>query len=504
MPSPLRIVATDFYDLHSPSYCQLRLYLKEQGAPAAAPDLYAQALMRLGMRHEQAYKAGLEPQPLDLRRGSDEARVAATLEAVKEAKNSLYRPFLAIETTLPGLGPIQVAGEPDFIILGPAGYAIRDTKISKAEKVMDGETSLEKDHPDIYWQLQAYAWLFERLTGAPPAALEMVNVNSSIITVPYGGPAFFEAELLDLARVKGAKAAFYEPVGSSKCGACEFKPQCWPAAEKAQDVSLIYELQDQHSRALHDAGITTVKALAAMDEVSLAKVIKTGKDKKPGKTEAKVLRYAEALVTGKAIPIQKPDIPVSDNYVMFDIEGSGPPALPDLVAYLWGTQVFGKAPGAYNAAIAPFTPTGDQGGWQAFLATCNGIFDQLGEIPFIHWATYEKTLIDKYMKRFGDDAHGTGARVLAKLHNLFPTVKNAVALPIKNYSLKTIEVFIGYKRTQEEFGGTWSMAKYLEALETSNQTARDEIMTAITTYNREDLESMWKVFEWAQKLGRPS
>ena len=46
------------------------------------------------------------------------------------------------------------------------------------------------------------------------------------------------------------------------------------------------------------------------------------------------------------------------------------------------------------------------------------------------------------------------------------------------------------------------MAMFIEATETNDQTKRKELMDQILTYNREDLEAMWAVFQWL-KAKRP-
>ena len=40
------------------------------------------------------------------------------------------------------------------------------------------------------------------------------------------------------------------------------------------------------------------------------------------------------------------------------------------------------------------------------------------------------------------------------------------------------------------------MAKYIEATEMEDKAARDSVMDAIRTYNKEDLEATWAVLQW--------
>jgi len=134
-----------------------------------------------------------------------------------------------------------------------------------------------------------------------------------------------------------------------------------------------------------------------------------------------------------------------------------------------------------------------------FLEKAAQIFDEYGDIQFVHWATYEATLITVYLERFGDGT-GRAARVQKNLLNLLPITERSIVLPLPGYSLKRIEKYIGFERTQDEYGGNWSMAKYIEATETQDLATRESLMDAIRTYNREDLEATWAVLEWLLKL----
>ena len=40
------------------------------------------------------------------------------------------------------------------------------------------------------------------------------------------------------------------------------------------------------------------------------------------------------------------------------------------------------------------------------------------------------------------------------------------------------------------------MAMFIEAMETSDEAKRNELMGEILKYNREDLEATWAVFQW--------
>jgi len=184
---------------------------------------------------------------------------------------------------------------------------------------------------------------------------------------------------------------------------------------------------------------------------------------------------------------------------MFDLEGISPRLDHAEKIYIWGLQCFGEGAGRFRPALAGFGPDGDREGWHDFLAECEAIFAEHGDIPFVHWATYERIKIDLYLSRYGDP-NGTAARVKANLLDLLPITRAAVAVPLSSYSLKEIETLTDYERQLDEYGGDWSMARYIRATGTSDEAERDAIMDEILAYNREDLEATWAVLGWLRGL----
>ena len=99
------------------------------------------------------------------------------------------------------------------------------------------------------------------------------------------------------------------------------------------------------------------------------------------------------------------------------------------------------------------------------------------------------------MDRYGDP-DGIAARVSANLLDLLPITKSAIALPLPSYSLKVVEEYVGFKRTQDEYGGSWAMAQFILATETEDEGERNQRMGEILKYNEEDLAATWVVFRW--------
>ena len=163
----------------------------------------------------------------------------------------------------------------------------------------------------------------------------------------------------------------------------------------------------------------------------------------------------------------------------------------------------GENAGPFRPAVAGFGPQGDREGWFDFLDECRAILDEYGDIPFVHWATYEQVKLDTYITRYGDP-NGIAARVKGNLLDLLPITRASIAVPVSSYSLKDVETVAGYERQLEEYGGNWSMAKYIEATECNDKLERAAIIDEILAYNREDLEATWAVKEWLRGFNSQS
>jgi predicted RecB family nuclease len=484
----MRLSPSDFATLYRPNLCELRIWLKHQNQPQRDATAYEEVLSRLGERHETAHLKSLG-QPTNMTGGTEDQYVKDTLAAIQAKIPVVHHPVFCVNHTIAGV-ELQVFGIPDFIILDVDNYIIRDAKL--ARRIDDD------NHPEIMLQLQLYGWLFEKSTGFRAKSLQVINGKNEIIGIQDDGGAAALCELAKVLAIKQSKGEPYEPVGWSKCSPCTFNERCWNRAEKNNDVALLPPVDQGLARKLKDMNILTpAQMLAAFTVESLADLERPygTKQQRVGKNAQSILHFAEAAVKGEERWLSAPKIPKAQNFVMFDLEGM-PPYLDELdKIYLWGAQVFGEAPGDFMPALAGFGADGDRDSWIEFLKIAGSIFAKYGDIPFVHWAAYERTNINKYIKRFGDEK-GIAARVLQNLIDLYTVTKQSAILPVASFSLKVIEQHVGYERKQAEFGGQWSMATFIEATETADQEQRQKLMQAILDYNKEDLEAMWAVFQW--------
>jgi predicted RecB family nuclease len=493
----MRLIASDFITHHRPSPCELRVWLRHRDEPERDASVFEEVLHRLGERHEREHLSTLG-ECANLSGLTEDERIKKTLEAIAVRTSIIYQPTFRVAHMF-GTAEVEILGIPDFLILDGDDYIIRDAKMARR---ID-----EENHPEILLQVQLYGWLFEKTCGSGPKALQVFSGMKEIVAITYDGGAAALASLEGLLAVKKSDDEAYEPVGWSKCNPCGYNERCWNRAEAKGDVALVMGLDQSIARKLNSIGIGSRKELLSeFNAVSLADLKCTvgNKEQRIGRRAERILQFADAMEKQTETVLALPAIPQLQNYVMFDLEGM-PPHLDELdKIYLWGTQVFGDKPSEFAPAVSGFGPNGDKEGWLTFLENAKKIFELYGDIPFVHWASYEKTYLLRYIQRHGD-VGGTAARVIANLLDLLPITKESIILPVPSFSLKVIEQYVGYKRKQVEYGGQWAMAVFIEATETSDAAKRQGLMEEILAYNKEDLEATWTVFKWLKgKTPTPS
>lgn len=490
----MRFKATDVYDFYKPSECERRVALRARDEPEQQTDTaFIELLRRLGHRHEESHLATL-PGIVDLSSPDQAERERLTLEAIRDGAPAIYQPRFRLELPLDG-ETCELVGEPDFLIRDPArgGYLIRDSKLARRISA--------KRHQGIALQLQIYGFLFERLVGQPPIELQVHAGTGEIVPLSYEGEAAVLEALRNHRRMRAIEPTVYEPVGWTKCGGCGFEDRCRGEAETARDVSLLTTVKQKRARELYARGIKSIADIAAAinDPAHREYFWERKKDPRLKDFVPALVKSAQSYLSNTAIPgDDPPPLPLARNFAMFDLEGL-PPYIDDLDRiYLWGVKIFGEKPSAYLAAQAGFGPDGDREGWFAFLALAGRLFAEYGpDLRFVHWSNYEKTKINLYVERYGDPS-GIAARVLANLVDLLAVVRDSVVLPLPSYSLKVVEGFVSFKRSDKNANGSWSIAKYIEATETNDPAARDAIVGEILAYNEEDLGATWAVMEWVR------
>jgi len=485
------ITASHFFLLHCPSACKRRLCLHRAGAVAALPGPFEELLQELGERHERTHLATL-PNVLDLSGDVNAVRLQRTEIALERHEQTLYQPLFRVQRVIDAREQILV-GSPDFLIPDGNGWRIRDVKLNR-----------DIDKPEILAQLNFYGLLLEHATGQAPTAIEVVRGGREIIPIEFEGTAAAERRVGELlAILEGSDD--YEPVGWSKCKPCPYFETCWQEAIAANDVALLPDVDQGLARQLHADGCRTIAELAEKYQVEALTELRRpwgdGYQRVGAKAEG-VLRQADCFLQGRSIMFSPPALPTSPNLVMFDLEGL-PPHLEGIEkVFLWGFKIYGEAPSAFQYSCAFPGQYDDQAAWFAFLDRARSVFAMYGEIPFVHWAAYERSKLDLYIRRYGDP-EGVAARVVHQLVDLLDVMRRSVCLPLPSRSLKEVEKYVGLQRRLPG-KGDWAVSQYIRATELDDLPAAEAMLNDILQYNEEDLDATWAVYCWLRDDPRPA
>ncbi len=474
----------DLSSIFNPSYCVLRIYLENQGIPQSDSDPLNNLIIQHSKNHRKNHLLSLGKH-LDLGEGSLELRAENTLLAIEDKEQVIYQPILSTKTLIDST-EVEIFAGADFFILEEDEYFIRDCKMVK---------TIKDEHLRIKQQITLCAWVFEQNFKKIPLKLQIFTKSNQLETVAYDGGVNALNTLEAMIQTRKLKNPPYSPVGASKCAGCGFHDHCWSNATEKRDVSLVYDIDQSLAIALHKKNIKTYEQInSTFTEIELGEFVKDS-GIRVGKKAKSILLHSRAMIENNEILIQTPDIPILDNYVMFDLEGIPPNLAPEEMIYLWGIQVYGKNKGEFLPSVASFEENGDKLAWEDFLQKANVIFNEHGNIPFVHWAPYERTKLNLYIDRYGD-SDGIAERIKRNLLDLLPITRNSIAIPREGYGLKVIEKYIGFTRKLQDVGGNWAIVQYFEAKENNDKARREQIIKEILLYNQEDLDATWAVLEW--------
>lgn len=481
----MRLNASAFYALYRPSQCGKRLRFSFAGDPTPPPSPLEKLLFEYGLAHEKNIIASI-PNLIDLSQGTEAERATKTRQHLQEKKAPLYQPFLQTEIETPN-GIITLVGVPDLLMPTADGWIIREIKLAN---------TLDR-RPDISAQLVTYGYLLQQTTGQPPIGTEVWRGDGSILAVkPYSLERFHKHWHILLEQLDNTTP--YEPVGWSKCRGCGYFNQCWQTAQNQQDVSLLANIDQNLARALHEQGVQTVSQLKEkfdVKELGKFKRLYGEQQQTVGKKAKLILTQADCFLSQThEILGHISELPQAENLVMFDLEG-----IPGYFSgyesvFMWGMKVYGKRPSPFTAATTANIQQDDKATWYSFLNKAQEIFNEYGDLPFIHWGSYEKSKLKLYIDRYGDP-HNIAKRVLDNLVDLLRIYRRVVCLPIPSFSLKMVEKFVGFER-QLTFNGELAIVTYMQA---NSAEARKTALSQILQYNEEDLEATWATYVWLKQ-----
>ena len=444
----------------------------------------AQKLIDQGVLHEEEYIKGLNFVSVTLKNSTD--AFAATLALMQSGTDLIYQGEIQYEEN-----NILYHGRPDLLEKRPGTskfgayyYAPIDIKSS---------SKLDKKHK---LQLTLYATILEQMQGVFPEETAIINRAHERIpfTIAPKDRAETQKQMSSILAVMSGEKPPLKLAGS--CKQSPWYPECVHDAEEAQDIALLYKLDNRACAALRAEGIVSIHDAAQMDIVRLPKIPFASQ-----KILARVKVQAQSLLDGELKWLARPSLPHAPLQLYFDIEGD--PLLG--VDYLFGLWVCGDAAHAYahtghvrfDAESSDYfiyfvaeTPEDEGAMWAAFLQWIEAL--PTGKYDTFHYADYERSHTGALAAKYGTSA--AFEEFVTTYVDLMKVMSASVVLPLYFYSIKDIAKsrFLNFKWRHEKAGGAQSIFWYEEWLE-----KRDSgILKDIVDYNEDDVRATKALYGW--------
>jgi hypothetical protein len=131
--------------------------------------------------------------------------------------------------------------------------------------------------------------------------------------------------------------------------------------------------------------------------------------------------------------------------VWLDLEAASGADGNETIIYLWGLAIDdGAGEPAVEMIWGDLAPGGDVAGWTRFLARANDILTRHPGATWVHYASFERTWIQRYAERHGDPGQ-VASRVLARTFDLLEEgIEPWVHLPLRSLSIKHVAPYTGF------------------------------------------------------------
>ncbi len=469
----------------------------ELSKPADAVDESLQALFDRGIEHERDYLERLRQRGLDVveiaSSGAGPAALAAaerqTEQAMADGAAVIYQ-----ATFFDG----RWRGHADFLIRRDDrpgrwawSYDVADTKLSRRMKVA------------ALLQMATYAQRLTTLQQIAPQRLIVVTGDNQEQPYPFADCAAYalrvRAQLLEFLHDAERGAAQTRPEPVAHCNQCRWQPRCGAQWRREDDLSLVAYLRRDQARTLREAGITTVRELAARSPEQLPATI--GDPARQRLADQARLQIAERDSGSPRYELLAPEplrglalLPApSHGDVFFDMEGD--PFLGEHgLEYL-----FGLVQGGRFTAYWATDPAQEKAAFERLVDHLMNAWAADPDMHVYHYAPYEPSRLKALSGRHG--TRGTEVDQLLRgqrLVDLYTVVRQGIRISKESYSIKKLEDFY-WGHTRAHVGVSDALGSVV-AFERWLKNGDQSVLDDIASYNEDDCRSTEALRDWLEKL----
>lgn len=473
------ITATMLYDLvHCPHRVNRNLCEGSVGRDPTSP--FIQLLWERGTLYEREVIASLKQSFTDLSGFQTKEKEQQTVDAIARGDPLIYGGRIRHADLL---------GEPDLLRSEGGGYVAGDIKSGAGEEGGDDD-SRPKKHYAV--QLGLYTDILEQLGVSAGRRAFVWDIHGDEVLYDFSAPrsprdarTLWDDYLGTVAQARAIidKQVSTLPAYGAACKQCWWYSTCLKHLEAKNDLTLIPEL-GRSKRDVLAKSVPTIGAFAVADPKSFVEGKKT---KFPGigiETLLKLQKRAQLLSSADPKPYLKAAVlfPSSELELFFDIEVD---PLRDL-CYLHGFVERHKQDNKTERYRSFFIDQPDQTGERKAFAESWAYLNKSKGATVYFYSKYERTIYRKLQEKYSDvcsrEEIDSFFEQPTSIDLYFDAVLKATEWPTRDFSLKTLAVYLGFDWRDSHPSGAASIEWFDRWVK-----ARDESLKArILEYNEDD------------------
>ena len=302
-------------DLYNYVKCPYRVYLDENGDPAAKGKVssFVELLWEMGVRNEKEVVAALGKEIIEVREESREAAFGKTLELMKKGVPLIYHGCL-IDNNRLGIPDLLVRCDDHSSNFGPYYYEAIEIKSGKG--VEDERRQRFKKH--YAFQVIFYNDLLSVFQGYASPKGKIINGNKQpeeFLIADYRDE--YREAFENVEKLKNAPGT-HEPIIASGCASCVWSEPCFEWAKKANDPTLIFFV-GKNKYLLKSRGLDTIEKIAEMDVKRYLKA-PLRMERLAEASLKRMKKRAQVNIEGKPVIDSDFTLPTAQTEIYFDIE----------------------------------------------------------------------------------------------------------------------------------------------------------------------------------------
>ena len=276
-----------------------------------------------------------------------------------------------------------------------------------------------------------------------------------------------------------------------KCAICSWKNFCDKEAKENGYLTDIDGIGSKTADLLKRNGINNIKQLASYEKIKLGDKLYKFNDQKYDKA-SKFIKQANSYISGKEINICKGNnfslLPFKQDsgFFVFDIESNPDEKHDFLYGFLEINNLYTIVKEDFYEPLLNIQKSGQE----CYQKILNKLFSKRNWL-ILHYGETEKIAIINLAKKLNYSVKEIDL-LKSRFIDLHILVKRFWVLPVKNYSLKTVASWMGFKWKQKNVNGSKALYWWLQY----QITKKDLFLKKIIQYNKDDCLATIHIAQW--------